>query len=168
MSTPTQTMTSKNTPAFSDPDNTWNRRFAKSGFLFGTEPNGCLQEHCHAWEPGELGLSVADNKGRNSVSFAEQGLKVAAFDIAATGVAKAGQLAARRGATVNLSEADCNAWAWSDAALHWVAAIFVQFADVDLRARLLASIVCSLTPVGWLMLQGNTQRELDFRTGGRP
>lgn len=161
-------MTSKNTPAFSDPDNTWNRRFAKSGFLFGTEPNGCLQEHCHAWEPGELGLSVADNEGRNSVSFAEQGLKVAAFDIAATGVAKAGQLAARRGATVNLSEADCNAWAWPDAALHWVAAIFVQFADVDLRARLLASIVCSLTPVGWLMLQGNTQRELDFRTGGRP
>ena len=38
MSTPTQNMTSKNTPAFSDPANTWNQRFAAPGFLFGAEP----------------------------------------------------------------------------------------------------------------------------------
>ena len=37
MSTPTQNMTSKNTPAFSDPANTWNQRFAAPGFLFGAE-----------------------------------------------------------------------------------------------------------------------------------
>ena len=45
MSTPTQNMTSKNTPAFSDPANTWNQRFAAPGFPFGAEPNGWLREH---------------------------------------------------------------------------------------------------------------------------
>lgn len=43
MSSPTQNMTSKNTPAFSDPANTWNQRFAAPGFLFGAELNGWLR-----------------------------------------------------------------------------------------------------------------------------
>ena len=147
MSTPTQNMTSKNTPAFSDPANTWNQRFAA---------------------PGEQVLCVADGEGRNSVWLAEQGLKVDAFDIAATGVAKARELAAQRGVTVNFAVADCDAYAWPDAALDGVAAIFVQFADPDLRARLFANMVRSLKPGGWLVLQGYTPRQLDYRTGGPP
>ncbi len=168
MSTPTQNMTSKNTPAFSDPANTWNQRFAAPGFLFGTEPNGWLREHAHVWSPGEQVLCVADGEGRNSVWLAEQGLKVDAFDIAATGVAKARELAAQRGVTVNFAVADCDAYAWPDAALDGVAAIFVQFADPDLRARLFTNMVRSLKPGGWLVLQGYTPRQLDYRTGGPP
>ena len=168
MSTPTQNMTSKNTSAFSSPANTWNQRFAAPGFLFGTEPNGWLREHAHVWSPGEQVLCVADGEGRNSVWLAEQGLKVDAFDIAATGVAKARELAAQRGVTVNFAVADCDAYAWPDAALDGVAAIFVQFADPDLRARLFANMVRSLKPGGWLVLQGYTPRQLDYRTGGPP
>jgi SAM-dependent methyltransferase len=111
---------------------------------------------------------VADGEGRNSVWLADQGLKVDAFDIAATGVAKARELAAQRGVTVNFAVADCDAYAWPDAALDGVAAIFVQFADPDLRARLFANMVRSLKPGGWLVLQGYTPRQLDYRTGGPP
>ena len=168
MGTPTQNMTSKNTSAISSPANTWNQRFAAPGFLFGTEPNGWLREHAHVWSPGEQVLCVADGEGRNSVWLAEQGLKVDAFDIAATGVAKARELAAQRGVTVNFAVADCDAYAWPDAALDGVAAIFVQFADPDLRARLFANMVRSLKPGGWLVLQGYTPRQLDYRPGGPP
>ena len=44
----------------------------------------------------------------------------------------------------------------------------MQFADPDLRARLFANMVRSLKPGGWLVLQGYTPRQLDYRTGGPP
>ncbi len=52
-------MSMQTTPPFSDPANTWNRRFAEPGLLFGSEPNGWLREHAHVWSPGERVLCVA-------------------------------------------------------------------------------------------------------------
>ena len=120
--------------AFADPAGTWNRRFAEAGFLFGTEPNGWLREHAGVWQPGQRVLCVADGEGRNSVWLAGRGLVVDAFDIAELGVAKARRLAAEQGVSVNFSVADCDAFAWPEAAYDGVAAIFVQFADPALRA----------------------------------
>ncbi len=37
-------MSMQSTPPISDLANTWNRRFAEPGFLFGSEPNGWLAE----------------------------------------------------------------------------------------------------------------------------
>ena len=162
-----------NTPAhpqapFSDPAGTWNRRFAKDGYHFGTGPNEWLRQHCSVWEPGSHVLSVADGEGRNSVWLAERGLRVDAFDIAEVGVAKARRLAAERGVEVNFAVADCDGYAWQPAVYDGVALIFVQFADPDLRARLFDHTVRSLKPGGTLVLQGYTPRQLDYRTGGPP
>ncbi|MFT7400774.1 MAG: SAM-dependent methyltransferase [Hydrogenophaga sp.] len=161
-------MTTQNTPPFSDPAQTWNQRFAAPGFLFGAEPNGWLREHACVWSPGERVLCVADGEGRNSVWLAEQGLTVEAFDIAETGVAKARALAAQRGVAVSFAVADCDDYAWPEAACDGVAAIFVQFADPDLRERLFARMVRALKPGGRLVLQGYTPRQLEYRTGGPP
>lgn len=161
-------MNSTKNPPFSDPANTWNQRFAAPGFLFGAEPNGWLREHAAVWSKGERVLCVADGEGRNSVWLAEQGLNVEAFDIAETGVAKARSLAAQRGVTVGFSVADCDGYAWPEAACDGVAAIFVQFADPALRERLFAHMVRALRPGGRLVLQGYTPRQLEYRTGGPP
>jgi SAM-dependent methyltransferase len=136
--------------------------------LFGCEPNGWLREHAHVWSPGEHVLCVADGEGRNSVWLAEQGLAVDAFDIAETGVAKARELAAQRSVAANFTVADCDAYAWPNANLDGVAAIFVQFADPYLRTRLFNNMVRALKPGGWLVLQGYTPRQLEYRTGGPP
>ncbi len=161
-------MTTQNTPPFSDPAQTWNQRFAAPGFLFGAEPNGWLREHACVWSPGERVLCVADGEGRNSVWLAEQGLRVEAFDIAEPGVAKARSLAAQRGVAVSFAVADCDDYAWPEAACDGVAAIFVQFADPDLRERLFARMVRAPKPGGRLVLQGYTPRQLEYRTGGPP
>lgn len=161
-------MTTPNIPPFSDPAQTWNQRFAAPGLLFGAEPNGWLREHACVWSPGERVLCVADGEGRNSVWLAEQGLTVEAFDIAETGVAKARALAAQRGVAVSFAVADCDDYAWPEAACDGVAAIFVQFADPDLRERLFARMVRALKPGGRLVLQGYTPKQLDYRTGGPP
>lgn len=161
-------MTAKPSSPFTDPAQTWNQRFAAPGFLFGSEPNGWLRDHASVWSPGDRVLCVADGEGRNSVWLAEQGLTVTAFDIAATGVAKARELAAQRGVSVSYAVADCDDYAWPDAALDGVAAIFVQFADPALRERLFERMVHSLKPGGRLVLQGYTPRQLEYRTGGPP
>ena len=157
-----------NQPAFPDPAGTWNRRFAADGFLFGTEPNAWLRDHAGVWQPGQRVLSVADGEGRNSVWLAKRGLRVDAFDIAEVGVEKARRMAAEQGVSVNFSVADCDGFAWPEAAYDGVAAIFVQFADPAMRTRLFAHIRRSLKPGGTLVLQGYTPRQLEYRTGGPP
>jgi 2-polyprenyl-3-methyl-5-hydroxy-6-metoxy-1,4-benzoquinol methylase len=148
----------------------WNRRFegAGSGLLFGTEPNTWLTQQSHLWRAGERVLSVADGEGRNSAWLAAQGLKVDAFDIAERGVAKAREFAAARGAEVNYAVADVDALAWPESLYDGVAAIFIQFADPAMRTRLFANLLRCLKPGGWLVLQGYTPKQLEYRTGGPP
>ena len=135
-----------------------------SGF---TEPNAWLREHAGVWASGQRVLCVADGEGRNSVWLAQRGLQVDAFDISEVGVAKARRLAELQGARVNFQVADCDGFAWPQAVYDGVAAIFIQFADPALRARLFAHIQRSLKPGGTLVLQGYTPNDaLDSGTLG--
>ena len=154
--------------AFPDAAATWNQRFAKDGFLFGVEPNAFLQTQAPRLVAGSRALCVADGEGRNSVWLARQGLRVDAFDIAERGVAKACQLAADAGVSVDYSVADCDHWAWPADTYDVVVAIFVQFADPPMRERLFAHMVRALKPGGLLVLQGYTPKQLEYKTGGPP
>ncbi|MCE2689681.1 MAG: class I SAM-dependent methyltransferase [Rubrivivax sp.] len=153
-------------PAFADAAETWNRRYASADYLFGTEPNAWLREHATALPAAGRVLSVADGEGRNSVWLARQGFQVDAFDVADRAVEKAQALARREGVSVNYTLADVDGFAWSDAAYDGVVAIFVQFADPEIRARLFQRMVRSLKPGGVLILQGYTPKQLEYRTGG--
>lgn len=153
---------------FPDAAQTWNRRFEAEDYVFGTEPNVWLREHAHLWRPGQRVLCVADGEGRNSVWLARQGLRVDAFDISEVGVAKARRLAAEQGVSVNYAVGDCDGFAWPERVYDGVAAIFVQFADPDMRQRLFANIRRCLKPGGALVLQGYTPRQLEYKTGGPP
>jgi 2-polyprenyl-3-methyl-5-hydroxy-6-metoxy-1,4-benzoquinol methylase len=155
-------------PAFADAAETWNRRYAGDDFLFGTEPNAWLREHAGSLPSAGRILSVADGEGRNSVWLAQQGFQVDAFDVAHRAVEKAQAFARRQGVSVNFALADVDGYAWPEAAYDGVAAIFVQFADPDTRARLFKRIVRSLKPGGVLVLQGYTPKQLEYRTGGPP
>ena len=155
-------------PAFGDAAETWNRRYAGEDFLFGTEPNAWLRDHAGALPAGGRVLCVADGEGRNSVWLARQGWQVEAFDVAERAVEKARALAQAAGVTVACTVADVDGFDWPEAACDGVVAIFVQFADPPMRARLFERIVRSLRPGGVLVLQGYTPKQLDYRTGGPP
>jgi SAM-dependent methyltransferase len=160
-----------NTPAdapFTDPAGTWNRRFEADDYVFGTDPNEWLRQHGDVWRSGQRVLCVADGEGRNSVWLAGKGLVIDAFDIADAGVAKARRLAVEHGASVNFAVADCDSLAWPERVYDGVAAIFVQFADPAMRARLFANMQRCLKPGGVLVLQGYTPKQLEYRTGGPP
>jgi SAM-dependent methyltransferase len=150
---------------FSNPAE-WDERFDRPDYLFGTEPNAWLASQRGLFEPGKRALAVADGEGRNSVWLARQGLQVDAFDLSPVGVAKARALATQSGVTVNYEVADCDSWLWPAAAYDYVVAIFVQFADPAARARLFANMVRALKPGGYLLLQGYTPKQLEYKTGG--
>jgi SAM-dependent methyltransferase len=160
--------TASSLTAFSDPAGTWNRRFSEAGYLFGTEPNGWLHEHADVWHAGQRVLCVADGEGRNSVWLAQRGLTVDAFDISEVGVRKARDFARITGVKVNFAVADVARLQWPEGIYDGVAAIFIQFADPELRARIFAGMVRCLKPGGVLVLQGYTPKQLEYRTGGPP
>ena len=159
-------MSTTNSTPFTNPVQTWNNRFAKDGYVFGTEPNEWLRRHGSIWKAGSRILCVADGEGRNSVWLAKQGHQVAAFDISEVGVAKAKRLAHENQVSVDFAVAGCDDFAWKSNHFDGVAAIYVQFADPALRARLFQNMVRCLKPGGTLVLVGYTPKQLDYGTGG--
>jgi SAM-dependent methyltransferase len=127
-----------------------------------------LQAHTGLYPQGGLALCVADGEGRNSDWLARQALTVDAFDISEVGVAKARKLAHEAGVPVTYTVADCEQWHWQQGHYDLVAAIFIQFADPEMRTRLFANMVHTLKPGGLLILQGYTPRQLEYKTGGPP
>jgi SAM-dependent methyltransferase len=152
--------------AFSNPAQTWNQRFSKDSYVFGTEPNAWLRQHAADLPAGSRILCVADGEGRNSVWLAKQGHRVEAFDISDVGVAKARRLAQENQVNVDFAVASCDEFAWPVALYDAVVAIFIQFADPALRARIFSNMVHSLKSGGTLLLHGYTPKQLEHGTGG--
>jgi SAM-dependent methyltransferase len=134
--------------------------------VFGKEPNEWLKRQATVWKTGANILCVADGEGRNSVWLAKQGQSVDAFDISEVGINKAKRLAEEMQVHVNFAIAGCDDFAWPSEHYDGVAAIFVQFADPAMRARLFNNITRCLKPGGSLILVGYTPQQLEYGTGG--
>ena len=144
----------------------WQERFAAPGYLFGTEPNAFLKAHAHLLRKGESALAIADGEGRNGVFLAEQGLDVLSIDFSPLAQEKARKLAAARGVTLRIEQADIINWQWPEAAFDVVAAIFFQFATAPERDAIFAGIKRALKPGGLLLLEGYGLKQLEYKTGG--
>ncbi|MGB8274173.1 MAG: class I SAM-dependent methyltransferase, partial [Alphaproteobacteria bacterium] len=118
--------------------------------------------------PGQRALAVADGEGRNGVWLARQGLHVLSVDFSRSALAKARRLAERHGVTLETELADLRTWNWGEDRFDLVAAIFIQFAPPEERARMFENIKKCLKPGGLLILQGYTPKQIEYKTGGPP
>ncbi len=144
----------------------WQERFAGDDYRFGTEPNAFLKAQAHLLRKGERALAIADGEGRNGVYLASQGLDVRSVDFSPNAQVKARKLAAARGVTMRVEQADIINWDWPADAFDVVAAIFFQFAGPTDRAKIFAGIKKALKPGGLLLLEGYGPKQLDYKTGG--
>jgi cyclopropane fatty-acyl-phospholipid synthase-like methyltransferase len=144
----------------------WQGRYATPDYLFGTAPNAFLESQAHLLRKGQSALAIADGEGRNGVFLAEQGLDVLSIDFSPLAQAKVRKLAAERGVTLRVEQADMTAWTWRDEAFDVVAAIFIQFASPEQRAGIFAGIKRTLKPGGLLLMQGYGLKQLEYKTGG--
>jgi SAM-dependent methyltransferase len=144
----------------------WNERFATPDYHFGTAPNEFLARQARLLKPGMKALAVADGEGRNGVWLAEQGLDVHTIDFSPNGIAKARALAARRGVTLRVEQADIHDWNWPDAAYDVIAVVFIQFSPPAERGKVFAGIRRALKPGGLLLMEGYRPEQLKYGTGG--
>lgn len=153
--------------SFTDAKKFWDDRFNTEDFIFGTEPNEFLKASCSKYLSGDLSvLCVADGEGRNSVYLAKQGFKVESFDLSPAANEKSKRLAAKNNVNIESCISDCDSWRWAENSYDVVVAIFIQFADPDMRARLFKNMVSALKPGGFLIIQGYTPKQLEYKTGG--
>lgn len=146
----------------------WNERFSSADYLFGTAPNAFLTRQEHLLCQGQRALAIADGEGRNGVWLAEQGLDVLSIDFSPVALEKARQLAARRGVALETRLANLEHWEWEPERFDVVAAIFIQFARVEVRTAIFEGIKNTLTSGGLLLLQGYRPEQLRYGTGGPP
>lgn len=145
----------------------WNERFDKDEFIFGKEPNEYLVKQAMQYLiPGMQVLCVADGEGRNGVWLAKQGMQVFGFDVSDIAITKAKQFAADNHVHVNYSLSNTDEFDWQDHTYDAVIAIFIQFANPEMRTRIFRQIGQSLKPGGILILQGYTPKQLVYKTGG--
>jgi cyclopropane fatty-acyl-phospholipid synthase-like methyltransferase len=146
----------------------WDERYAAPGYLFGEAPNRFLVSQQGLFRPGQRVLAVADGEGRNGVWLARQGMRVLSVDSSPVALDKARKLAERNGAQIEFELADLRSWAWGEHRFDAVVAIFIQFATPEERAVLHRAMKKTLKPGGYLVLQGYTPKQLEYRTGGPP
>jgi SAM-dependent methyltransferase len=151
--------------SFENPKGTWDERFAKPGYLFGTAPNAFLARE--AWRIPRHGrvLCVADGEGRNSVFLAGQQLDVTAFDLSRVAVDKARALARERGVEVRYGLGDLLDAPWTGR-FDAVVAIFIQFLGPAERERAFAAMKEAVAPGGLFLLEGYRPEQVAYGTGG--
>lgn len=153
--------------SFADATQFWNERFDNDEFIFGKEPNEYLVEQVSAClKPNSSVLCIADGEGRNGVWLAKQGMRVTGFDVSDVALAKANQFAKDNQVSIQYSLCDTDGFDWQTNAYDAIIAIFIQFADPEMRARIFKQVQQALKPGGIFILQGYTPKQLEYKTGG--
>jgi cyclopropane fatty-acyl-phospholipid synthase-like methyltransferase len=152
---------------FTDATQFWNERFDKKEVIFGKEPNEYLVEQASLYlKPNSSVLCIADGEGRNGVWLAKQGMHVTGFDVSDIALSKANQFAADNEVNIQYSLCDTDGFDWQANSYDAVVAIFIQFADPEMRARIFKHVHQTLKPGGLFILQGYTPKQLEYKTGG--
>jgi len=141
----------------------WNKRYANRDFLYGTEPNSFLAEHCHLLT-GPV-LSLSEGEGRNAVLLASRGLDVIGVDISSVALEKAQTLAKSRGVEIKTVVADLATFEPEENHYGSVISISAHLPST-VRNKLYPSIERSLRTNGLILLEAFSENQLTRDTGG--
>lgn len=144
----------------------WDERYAAEHYLFGTAPNKFLAAQASLITPGQQVLAVADGEGRNGVWLATHGADVLSVDFSPVAQEKAKRLAAENKVAIRFEQADLLKWSWGENRFDVIVAIFIQFVGPTERAQLFDSMRQALKPGGYLIMQGYTPKQVEYKTGG--
>lgn len=141
----------------------WNKRYANEAYLYGTEPNAFLAEHCSLLHGPTLSLS--EGEGRNAVFLASRGLDVLGVDISAVALEKARKLAKSRGVEIKTALADLATY--TPTGNHYGSVISISaHLPSAIRNRLYPLIEQSLRSDGIILLEAYSENQLLRDTGG--
>lgn len=142
----------------------WNARFDRPDYLFGTEPNDFLVEVATGIPAGPV-LCLAEGEGRNAVYVAALGHPVTAVDQSSVGLAKAERLAVERGVTLRFVVADLQDFTIEPDAWSGIVSIFLHIPRAT-RAEVHRRAVAGLKVGGTFVLEAYTPAHIGLGTGG--
>lgn len=142
----------------------WDERYRADFYVFGTEPNGFLEQHLGELRKGEV-LCLAEGEGRNAVFLAREGFKVTAVDASPVGLAKARRLAKEHGVEIQTVCADLEDYDMGVERWDSIVSIFCHVLP-PLRKKVHARVRGALRKGGVFLLEAYTPAQLAHGTGG--
>lgn len=143
----------------------WDERYNTSDYVFGEAPCRWLVMNRDRLPATGTALAIGDGEGRNGVYLAEQGLNVTSVDLSAVGLAKARQLATRRGVELTTIQADLAHFRPKPESVSVVAAIYTHLPS-PIREQVHQSCAEALEPGGVFILEAFHLRQLGRASGG--
>lgn len=140
----------------------WNKRYAESSHVYGTEGNEFLKLMLEALEPGKI-LLPADGQGRNACMAAKMGWDVHAFDFSESGQKSALEFAERQNLSVRF---ECCSAEDFEAKLESFDAVALIFAHLPNRSSFHHKMMRYLKPGGVLILEAFSKNQLGKASGG--
>lgn len=142
----------------------WDERYSEEGFAFGEDPNDFLVEVEPTLSNGHT-LMLGDGDGRNGVWMAQQGHNVVSIDLSSVGVAKAKQLAVRRGTTIDARIGDLETFDMGTDTWDNIVSIFCHVPSA-LRRRVHDNVKAALRPGGRFVLESYNAANIGRGVGG--
>jgi len=141
----------------------WDERYAGRELVWTDAPNVFLVECAEHLAPGRS-LDLAGGEGRSSVWLAERGWDATCVDFSRVGLAKAVELAERRGVVITTVEADATSWRCEDP-FDLVVVLYLQLPQ-PARGRALAAAAASVAPGGTLVVVAHDVENVAHGHGG--
>lgn len=141
----------------------WNDKYRIKDYVYGTEPNAFLKQHCDALQHPVL--SLGEGEGRNAVYLARQGFQVVGIDGSEVGLAKAQALAQRHQVTIKTLHANLETYTPEPGKFNSVISVFAHLPKAQ-RRSLHQRVVAALNPGGIILIVGYSLKQLNFCTGG--
>ena len=142
----------------------WDNRYSETGYAYGQDANEFLKESVEHIPLGNV-LCLGAGEGRNAVYLARQGFNVTAVDISEKGLAKARLLAKEDSVRINTIQSDISEFRINKNHWHGIISIFFH-TPPTLRKTIHRNIVSGLVPGGVFILEGYSQEQFEYKTGG--
>lgn len=143
----------------------WDERYGKAEYFYGTEPNDFLRQWSSEIPPGGEVLCLAEGEGRNAVFLAQQGFRPLAVDQSPVGLGKAVQLATARGVHLDTLVADLAVYQVEPNRWDGIVSIWCHLPSA-LRAAVHRQVAAGLKVGGVFLLEAYTPAQLAHGTGG--
>ena len=141
----------------------WNKRYAQTEFVYGTEPNEFFKQQLLKLTPGKI-LLPAEGEGRNAVFAAKAGWEVYAFDSSIEAKKKAEKLAKENNVRINYQ---LSPYEEADYLNSFFDAIAFIYAHSTTRSANHKKMIQLLKPNGTIILEGFSKKQI-YNTSGGP
>lgn len=145
--------------------NTWDQRYDRKDYYYGTEPNFFLASQKDLFFKNAKVLCLAEGEGRNAVFLSKLGCCVTAIDSSQVGLNKLKLLALENNVEIVTICADLKNFEIKKDEWDFVISIWCHIPS-ELRRKLHSTVAHNLKENGYLILEAYTPDQIPLKTGG--